>query len=284
VGLGNWQNGEAGNFMKPTITAVIITFNEEAMIANCMETLQWCDQIIVIDSHSTDKTAAIAEKYKAKVILTSAGSFAERRNVALSHLKTDWVFYIDADERVVPALSKEILVHMETTPQHAMQLVRQNMMYGKLFEYGGWTEQIARIFRVPHFKGWTGEIHESPTYEGEAVQLHTPLLHLTHRNTIDGLQKTIRWTPIEAQLLYQAKVPKVTVITLLRKGSMEFIRRAFFSKGRKDGMEGWIESLVQGINRILVYIQVWELQQDPSLSEKYHQREKEIVEMWKREK
>ncbi len=270
--------------MKPTITAVIITYNEEAMIANCLETLQWCDQIIVVDSHSSDKTPAIAEKYKAKVVSTSAGSFAERRNAVLPHIKTDWIMYIDADERVLPALSKEILVHMETTPHHALQLTRQNVMYGKLFEHGGWTENMVRIFRAANFKGWTGEIHESPTYEGEAVLLHTPLLHLTHRNTIDGLHKTIRWTPIEAQLLYQAKVPPVTIVTLVRKGIMEFVRRAFFAQGRKDGTEGWIESLVQGINRILVYIQVWELQQDPSLSEKYLKREKEIVEMWKREK
>jgi (heptosyl)LPS beta-1,4-glucosyltransferase len=271
--------------MKPSIAAIIITKNEEGMIANCMGTLGWCDEVIVIDTGSSDHTVEVAKKLGAQVATSTSNSFAERRNAALKLTKADWLFYIDADERVTPVLSKEILVQIETTPHHALSLHRQNIMYGKPFLHGGWqNEHLNRVFRHSHFHGWKGEIHESSVFEGEAVALHDSLLHFTHRNTIDGLKKTIAWTPVEAQLLYQAGTPAVTPLTLVRKGVMEFVRRAIFQKGSQDGAEGWIEAMVQGINRILVYIQLWELQQKPSLSDKYHQEELKLVEQWKKEK
>src|SRR5260221_198125 len=113
--------------MKPTITAVILTKNEEKMIANCLETLQWCDEVIVVDSGSDDNTLTILEKLKVKVLSTNERSFAAIRNLPLSVVKTEWVFYIDADERVTPQLSKEVLVQIETTTANALTMERQNM-------------------------------------------------------------------------------------------------------------------------------------------------------------
>jgi (heptosyl)LPS beta-1,4-glucosyltransferase len=270
--------------MKPTITAIIITKNEEKMIANCIESLRWCDEILVVDSGSEDRTLSILEKYDIRVIKKKSDSFAELRNTALTHVKTQWLMYVDADERIVPQLSKEILVQIETTKANALTLFRKNMMYGKFFEHGGWGEQVTRIFRRETFDHWVGDVHESSIFAGDSFLLHTALLHLTHRNTVDGLNKTISWTPIEARLLFEAKIPPVKLGTILRKGIMEFFRRAFLKSGRKDGMEGLIEALVQGINRMLVYIQVWELQQQPTLEEKYTKLELEIAQLWKKEK
>jgi len=267
----------------PNITAVIITKNEELMLANCIETLRWCKDILVIDSDSSDQTLAIGERLGAKVITTRVQSFAERRNVALDHIKTDWLFYIDADERVAPQLAKEILVQIETTTAGALEMHRQNMMYGKYFLNGGWGKEfVQRIFRKQTLAGWKGEIHESPLYEGEIIRLHNSLFHLTHRSTIDGLHKTATWTPLEAKLLYDANIPLVTPFILLRKTAMEFIRRAFLWSGRKDGVEGYIEAGIQAMNRFLVYVQVWELQQQPTLTERYHDKEMDFMKMWKK--
>jgi hypothetical protein len=160
---------------------------------------------------------------------------------------------------------------------------RQNMMYGKFFAHGGWEkEKVTIIFKTSALKGWVGIIHESPEFTGPEVNLHLPLIHLTHRNTTDGLKKTVSWTAREAQLLYQAGIAPVTLVTIFRKGVMEFLRRAIFFGGRKDGMEGWIEAIIQGINKILIYIQVWELQQKPTLKEKYQEKEREILSLWKK--
>ncbi len=268
--------------MRPSISAIIITKNEELMLANCLEALQWCSEIIVVDSDSEDQTVGIAERAGAKVIASQTHSFSEKRNIGKEAASSEWVFYIDADERVTPRLAKEILVQTETSTANALVFHRQNMMYGKVFQSGGWqSEFITRVFRLSALEKWQGDIHESPVFTGESVQLHSSLVHLTHRNTVDGLLKSASWTPIEARLLYESSVAPVSFMTLLRKGSMEFFRRAVLKKGYQDGLEGLIEALVQAINRILVYIQVWELQQKPSLAEKYQRVELEINNQWK---
>lgn len=269
---------------KSSITAIIVTKNEENMIVNCLETLRWCDEWLVIDSGSTDATIELAETAGARVINYSHPSMAKIRNEGLKRVKTDWLFYIDADERVTPTLAREIMVLIETQPQTAaLRMARQNIQYGKVFEHGGWNQDaVTRIFRKNALEEWFGDIHESPRFNGELQELKTPLIHLTHRNTVDGLKKTTAWTPIEADLLFKARHPRVTLITILRKGVMEFLRRAFFKGGYKDGMEGMVEAVVQGINRMLVYIQLWERQRKPSLTDMYQRIEKDIAQSWQK--
>jgi len=270
---------------KLDVTAVIIAKNESDMIANCIDTVRWCDHILVIDDNSTDGTDDIAQNAGAKVISFSSPSFAERRNRGLKAVKTEWVLFIDADERITPRLFQEIAVHLETNTAAAIGFSRQNICYGAVLEHGGWENDTAvRLFKRDALKGWTGEIHESPEFEGEVTMMHTPLLHLTHRSVQDGLIKSATWTKQEAELLAESGVPPVTLFTLLRKGIMEFIRRAYFKEGRKDGMTGIIEAVIQGINRMLVYAQVWEFQQQPPIPEKYQRIEKEIAAQWKHHK
>lgn len=263
------------------ITAVIIAKNEAATIVNCLNTLSWCDEILVIDSGSSDDTAKIAEKAGARVLSFSYKSMAKMRNSALKRVKTKWVFYIDADERVTPNLAKEIMVHLETAQASALTLSRQNIHYGQIMTRGGWeSDLVTRVFSVESFQEWFGDIHESPKFKGESILLKSPLVHLTHRNTLDGLHKTISWTPIEAELLAKSDIQPVKVATILRKGIMEFLRRGFFKAGFKDGQEGMVEAIVQGINRMLIYIQVWEKQQSQPLEKKYQNFEEKIAQMW----
>lgn len=271
--------------MKPKISALIIAKDEELMIENCLKSLNWCNEIIVIDSGSIDKTREIAESYGAKVISFKHDSFSRLREEALKRVTSDWLFYIDADERVTPTLAKEILVNIETNQADIFRVSRENIHFGKKFNWGGWQDdKVERIFKKDNLTGWNGDIHESPIYNGKLIDLKTKLLHFTHRNTITGLTKTISWTPIEAIELYKSNIPQITFFTIIRKGFMEFFRRAFIFKGYKDGIEGLIESLIQAINKILIYIQIWELQQNPSIEEKYGKKELEIINLWKKDK
>ncbi|MFA6814441.1 MAG: glycosyltransferase family 2 protein [Candidatus Pacebacteria bacterium] len=267
------------------ITAVIIAKNEEKMLPACLETLTWCDEILVIDGASSDQTVPIAEKYGARVIGFDHPSFAKKREKGLEGVNTDYLFYVDADERVTPALAKEILVHLENQDCQVMEINRENICYGRKFNYGNWqNDQVLRVFQKESLKGWQGEIHESPIYSGHLCQLNHQLIHLTHRSTQENLIKSANWTIKEASLLATSKkTKKVSFLTILRKGFMEFYRRAFKYQGRKDGMAGLIEALIQGINRMLVYIQVWELQEKPSLEDRYHKEEMQIKKLWKTE-
>lgn len=269
---------------QPSITAIIIAKNEAAMIINCINTLSWCDEILVIDSASSDDTAKLAENAGVRVVGFSHRSMAKTRNEALKKIKTEWAIYVDADERVTPVLAREIMVQLETSTAVALSMLRQNIHYGKLMKHGGWEkDRVIRVFNKNKFQEWYGDIHESPRFDGQEIKLNSPLIHLTHRDTLDGLNKTISWTPIEADLLAKAKVKPVKVTTILRKGMMEFLRRGVFKQGRKDGVEGWIEAIVQGINRMLVYIQLWERQRQPSLESSYQQLEQQISKMWQDE-
>jgi glycosyltransferase involved in cell wall biosynthesis len=268
-----------------TISALIIAKNEEKMIANCIKALLWCNEIIVVDDGSIDKTREIAENLGAKVITFKHSSFSRLREEALKRATSDWVIYIDADERVTPILSKEIKVMIETSHASVFRIRRKNVYFGKNFKWGGWQDDwVERVFEKGSLLGWSGEVHESPNYAGDVIDLKTSLIHFTHRDTVSGLLKTAAWTPIEAQALYKSNIAPVGIWTIFRKGFMEFLRRAIFKRGYKDGVEGVIEAIIQGINRALVYIQVWELQQKPSIQERYQQKEEKIMSDWKAEK
>ncbi len=272
---------------QPTISALVIARNEADMIANCLDSLQWCDEVIVVDNDSSDTTAELAKRAGARVV-TTKGGFSELRNEALRRAKTDWVLYVDADERVVPALADEVrsaIAQSETNPHAptAYSVRRSNVLYGYPMYYGGWQhDRVVRLFNRLKLKTWAGEVHEHADIDGEVSELQQPLLHLTHRNVVSGLLKTAEWTPIEARLLFESGIPPVKLTTLFRKFGMELLRRGVKEQGYKDGLPGWIEALVQATNRLLVYIQVWELQQKPSLSARYRRHEELVAELWRK--
>ncbi|PIR61939.1 MAG: LPS biosynthesis protein, partial [Candidatus Pacebacteria bacterium CG10_big_fil_rev_8_21_14_0_10_44_11] len=131
------------------MTAVVIAKNEALMIEACLETLQWCTEVLVIDNGSTDATADLAEKRGAQVISFKHQSFARLRTEALKAVATDWLLYIDADERVTPELAKEIMVRVETGNWAALAFLRQNYFFGQLFRHGGWeTDTVIRAFKT----------------------------------------------------------------------------------------------------------------------------------------
>ncbi len=266
---------------RPTISAVVIARDEEAMLANCLDTLKWCDEVIVVDNVSKDATRGIAEREGARVVVAE-GSFADLRNEALKYSQSDWIFYIDADERVTPALAEEIQHLIQQPTADAYKVNRNNVLYGSHLQHGGWGDDwVVRLFRRANLKRWAGKVHEHAEMEGETSELQEKLVHFTHRDVISGLLKTAQWTPIEADLLTEAsQTPRVTIGLIWRKTVMELIRRLIFKKGYADGAAGWIEAMVQAMNRMLVYIQVWERQQQPSLKDRYQQYEKSIVKLW----
>ena len=268
---------------KPKVSAIILTKNEGRMLLGCLATLAWCDEIILIDDNSTDRTVEIAESQGARVVSFSHPSFARRRMEGKKHARNQWLFYVDADERVTPALAQGLLRLIEQDPKvSAVSFLRENYFYGQKMTYGGWQyDWVTRLFRRDGLVRWYGEIHESPEYKGKLVRLEDVVLkHFSHRNTIDGLLKTAQWTPLEAKALAKVLNKSVDFKTILRKGLGEFWRRGIKGKSYKDGQAGLIEALIQAINRMLVYIQVWERQQRPPLDEVYKILDEQVKIEW----
>jgi glycosyltransferase involved in cell wall biosynthesis len=275
----------------PRICAAILTHNEATMLPGCVSTLKWCDEILALDQGSTDGTLEVLAKAGVRVIHSDETSFAVRRTQLLKACQADWIIYIDADERVTPLLAEEIRAlisaHESSQDPAIGQVPRKNFFFGKVFKHGGWqNEYCSRVFKTDVLKGWQGDIHESPIFEGEVKQLVNPLWHFTHRSVADGLVKTAQWTPVEATLIEQQlgkTQTKISLWTIVRKGLGELWRRGVKQGGWRDGAAGMIEVLTQMINRMLVYMQVWEKQQQPPIREQYDRLEDEMASLWKKQ-
>ena len=262
---------------KADLTIVIIVRDEAQNLRYLLPSLDWAARVIVLGNHCLDESETVAKQLGADWRKSESESFAAFRNEILPDITTEWVFYLDADERVTAKLRAEIEQKLvNSAGVAAYRLQRQDYHYGTLMRYGGWqNDLVTRIFRRSCLQGWHGEIHESPDFEGRAETLHAPLLHFTQRDTATNLAKSSRWTIKEARLLAAAGV-KVTKLTIIRKMVMEFYRRFWRDQGWRDGMAGFVEALVQACNRAFVYIQVWELSQKPTIEQKYQALEEKV--------
>lgn len=243
------------------ISAVILAKNEEEMIADCLDSVSFCDEILVIDSHSTDRTAEIASYKGAKVYEYITESFADRRNYGLELAKHDWILYVDADERVGNELKDAVLkaVKDEKSAYHAYKVKRKNYYYWN--HEWPYVETLERLFRKKYLNGWKGVLHETPKITGSSTTLEGYLLHYSHRNLSQMLQKTIEWSGFEADLRFKAHHPKVTWWRFARVMLTAFYDSYIHQKGYKAGTAGIVESIYQAFSMFITYAKLWEMQQ-----------------------
>lgn len=243
------------------ISAVIIAKNAEDVIADCIDSVSFCDEVIVVDDKSTDRTAQIADYKGARVIEYSSHSFAEKRNYVIKKAKFDWLLYVDADERVTADLRESIQKNIEQTevPYGAFTVTRKNYYLGK----HEWpvTEKLERLFKKKLIKGWHGELHETASFDGTLGELDGFLLHYTHRDLGSMLNKTIVWSDTEARLRFDAHHPKMTWWRFPRVMATAFYDSYIKQKGYTIGTAGLIESLFQAFSMFITYAKLWELQQ-----------------------
>lgn len=259
------------------ISILVLTKNEEKMIDACLASVKWADEIIVIDSGSTDRTIEIAKKYTNKIFQKEFEGYDKERNFAASKAKEDWIFYLDADERISAQLKEEVRLAISDKLYAAYAVPRKNILLGKWQKHGGWwPDYQIRLFKRKALKGWKGELHEQPEFTGKLGYLENPLIHLTHRNIISMMEKTAKWAPIEAKLLYEAKHPSMSWWRFIRIVRFEALRQ-FFKGGWRNGSEGWIEIIYQAFSRFITYVKLWEIQRKESLEETYKKIDEELV-------
>ncbi len=244
------------------LSVIILTKNAEDLIADCIDSISFADEVIVIDDLSNDRTVDIAKLKNANVISHSFSGFAERRNFGLKKAKSEWVFYIDADERVSKEL-EESITNLVSSGKHtgfsAYKVNRKNFYLGN----NEWPviEKMERIFKRKSLIEWIGDLHETPRFDGEIGELEGFLLHYTHRDLTSMLQKTIAWSTIEARLRYEAGHPKMTWWRFPRVMGQAFVDSYVKQKGYTVGVAGLIESLFQAFSTFVTYARLWEMQQ-----------------------
>lgn len=253
---------------RPNITAIILTHNEEPMIDDCLKSVVWADEIVVVDHGSTDKTLEIVKKFGVKEIINAPenSNFSDRRNLGAKEANGEWLLYVDADERVTPELQEEIesIVHgsLFQSQVSAYAIPRKNIRLTRVLYHGGWwPDYVLRLIKKEKLKSWKGELHEQPRVEGEVGKLKEAFVHFSHRGSFEHkLQNTINWSKIEAQKMYDANHPTMTVFRFLSAMWREFYRRMIKYQAWRDGPEGVIEAIYQVFSVFISYARLWEMQ------------------------
>lgn len=243
------------------ISVVIHTHNEEGNIADCIKSAQLLtNDIIIIDSESTDNTRIIAQEKNAAVYPITYSNYVEpSRAFGIKKAAGKWIFIMDADERLTEALATEIKQKVAKTNKTHFKVPRKNI-FGKSqwLQHGGWyPDFVIRLIKKDSFINWPVQIHSTPVIKGELGLLANPLTHYFHSDITRMVEKTALFEDIESRPLFDAK-KNVDTATFFRKYFGELNRRLILKLGFLDGTMGIIESMYQAFSKTITYIFLYE--------------------------
>jgi (heptosyl)LPS beta-1,4-glucosyltransferase len=241
----------------PTIAAVLIVKNEADVVARCLRSLAWVDELVVVDDESTDETVAIAESFGARVFKRRLDRFDTQHNFATDQSTCEWVLSIDADEEVPASLADEIrttIVRPDARDVYGIPFLQQ--IFGRWVLHGSWADPLYRLYR--RRVRWHGAVHER-VGDGEPRGLLTqPMLHYSHRTVGDFLAKLNRYTDFEAQARL-AEGQRFSALKTLLSPLRDFWRRYVVQRGWRDGAVGLVLAGLMAVYVFVVRIKVWEL-------------------------
>lgn len=247
------------------LSAVVITRNEETNIERCLKSVSFCDEIIVVDSESTDQTREIAARYATKVIVHSWKGYAAQKNFAVEASSGEWVLSLDADEEVSAELREEILSILQRAPEHqAYSVPRKTMQFGKWIRYGGWyPNRLVRLFKKGTGR-WEGEeVHEFWKTTGTAGQLAGHLFHYSFKNLSDQVERNNKYSSLGAlRLRKSGRAFSLTGLTF--KSVSKFMETYFLKLGFLDGYPGFIISVSAAYSVFLKWAKLWEFERSGS--------------------
>ncbi len=242
------------------VSALVITWNEEKNIQRCLESLRFADEIVVVDSYSTDRTVEIAKCFTEKVFQREFTGFSDQRNAALQYAANDWVLIVDADEVVTPELASEIRQAVERCEYDGYRVPRLTVFIDRQMWHCGWypaySIRLARKDKIylPHRL-----VHESILVKGNVGTLNAHLLHYSYRNLKDYARKMALYAATGAK---QMKIDgkRFRIFDLLSRPSFAFFRMFFWRLGFLEGVHGLVLSILTAYSTALRYAMLWELE------------------------
>jgi glycosyltransferase involved in cell wall biosynthesis len=250
------ESGDASTVTgSPCLAAVILTLNEADNIQACIESLQWVDQLIVFDSFSQDETVEMARGAGAQVIQNEFENYAQQRNDALDRLQTDWVFFVDADERGTTDLSAEIRRVITEGHKKGWYVPRHNYIFGRLTLGAGWyPDYQLRLFEHGKVR-YERPVHEIAVVDGEIGHLENPLLHYNYRDLEQFRAKQRAYTSYDAMMLRDQGV-KPWPHKFIREPLRQFWWRYVALEGYGDGWHGLRLSLLMAYYEWVKYLKL----------------------------
>lgn len=244
------------------ISAVVLTKNEEKNIVDCLESLSFADEIIVLDDSSEDRTPEIAKKMGARTIRHALdNNFSKQRNFGLSKAENTWILFIDADERVTAELRNEILDFVKNSEDYAgVYIKRQDVMWDKVLKFGETgNRKFLRLAKRNSGK-WIGRVHEEWNVYGEITTLNSSLIHYPHQSIAEFLKEINYYTDIRAQELYDKRI-QVEWYSIILYPKIKFFQNYFLRLGFLDGLPGFIAAIIMSFHSFLVRGKLWFLWQ-----------------------
>ncbi len=261
------------------ISAVILTKNEEKNIEACLNSLKWCDEIIIIDDCSEDGTVkkinnerdrafgerSLLSQSEIKIFERHlAGDFAAQRNFGLEKATGEWILFVDADERVTEQLREEILKQVQNDKQQNLSgfyIKRKDFLFSRGLNHGE-TGNIRFLRLAKKGSGrWTRAVHETWQVRGEILELDNPLLHYPHQTIKEFLEDINFYTDLNAQTFYKQGV-RAGSLEILFYPAAKFIRNYFLKLGFLDGLPGLLSAILMSFHSFLTRAKFWQLQNE----------------------
>lgn len=245
------------NKQKKMLTAVVLAKNEENNIRGCIKSLSFCDEVIVIDDYSGDKTEIFSSKLGAKVVRKKLDNdFAKQRNFGIEKAKYQWVFFVDADERISKGLANEIRESLKKGGVSAFIFKRCDFMWGRWLTHG----EVGRFRAIRLIKKgsgkWIRAVHEKYFTEGKVVELKNPIKHYPHQNLNKFIKSVDKWSTIHAKAnCNEGKRSNIFKIFLWPIG--HFVKNYFLKLGFLDGLSGLVFAVVMSFHSYLSWSKLW---------------------------
>ncbi|MRR56905.1 MAG: glycosyltransferase family 2 protein [Deltaproteobacteria bacterium] len=243
------------------LSAVIVTLNEASRLEECLRSVAFCDEIVVVDSGSNDGTQDLARRFGARVIEESWRGYGAQKQFAVEQAAHDWVLCVDADERVSECLQEAIVAALAAPPASALRFARCNRFLGRYLRHGeGYPDWSLRLFDRRHARWSVDPVHEKVLTDGQVATLPGDLLHDSAETLESYLAKQNRYTTLAAEKAF-ACGKRASAGRLLLSPLLRFIKFYILRLGFLDGLPGLIHILIGCTNSFAKYAKMLNLQQ-----------------------
>jgi glycosyltransferase involved in cell wall biosynthesis len=240
----------------PKLAILILTLNEEENIVPCIESAAFADEIIVVDSGSSDRTTELAGKLGARVVFRKFDGFGSQRNFALSLTDAEWVMYLDADERITPALAEEIRRTVDKDEPAAYEILRHNYAFGQFIMHGGFRPDYSLRLYPRSAVSWDGVVHEQANVTVSKRKLRCVMIHHTYTDWERYFIKFNSYTTLMARKMYD-QGRRGAIIHILFRPWWAFLKVYIFQSGWRDGRVGFILSAFHFFYTMVKYVKLY---------------------------
>ena len=241
------------------LSVIVLSYNEEAILGKCLSSVRWADEIVLVDSFSTDRTIEIARKFTDRIIQHPWQGFGKQKNFALGQASFPWVLSLDADEAVSPALAAEIRTTLEMEGRFSgYEVPRMTYYLGRFLRHCWYPDYKVRLFRKDRARWKDQEVHEIVVLEGSSGRLRNPLLHYSFPTLGEHIEVLQRYTSLSARQLFGRR-GSFPLHRLLGSPLVMFLKLYLLKRGFLDGLPGLIACVLSGFHEFVKYAKLFEL-------------------------